>query len=293
MNIMRIVLAIIATILSLSSIAQLKVAVYVTGDINQGYKKVIGSKLTSGITNSGDYAAVERTADFLAAISKEQDYQMSGVVNDKQIVQLGQQFGVHYVLVADITNVFESVFVSARMINVETGMISKSTETDMTINSTQDLMKISEVIIKGLKLVPPVLEKIGPIKNLSMLANTKIPYGYKICDISDIRKYTERGKKVSFPIITDFNREFLTHCYITQYIEYVSINEKREVVVHEAVGEMKEGMVVVQKSLGGMPEVLGPIYTTDIYDDSGKIWDGINQDPLCSPHAYIYITKDE
>lgn len=275
---MRIVLAIIATILSLSSIAQLKVAVYVTGDINQGYKKVIGSKLTSGITNSGDYAAVERTADFLAAISKEQDYQMSGVVNDKQIVQLGQQFGVHYVLVADITNVFESVFVSARMIDVETGMISKSTETDMTINSTQDLMKISEVIIKGLKLAPAVLEKIGPINSLSMLANTKIPYGYKICDISDIRKYTERGKKVSFPIITDIvkNRVFTAAAYYdTEYIVYVSINEKRTVVAYE----IKEPLV--QK------------YYTDIYNDSGRIWNADDRDPLNSSPAYIYITKDE
>lgn len=281
MNIMRIVLAIIATILSLSSIAQLKVAVYVTGDINQGYKKVIGSKLTSGITNSGDYAAVERTADFLAAISKEQDYQMSGVVNDKQIVQLGQQFGVHYVLVADITNVFESVFVSARMIDVETGMISKSTETDMTINSTQDLMKISEVIIKGLKLAPAVLEKIGPINSLSMLANTKIPYGYKICDISDIRKYTERGKKVSFPIITDIveNRVFKTDCYDTEYIVYVSINEKREVRASELLGDLKESLE--QK------------YYTGITDDSGDIWKGVDQDPLNNSPAYIYITKDE
>lgn len=281
MNIMRIVLAIIATILSLSSIAQLKVAVYVTGDINQGYKKVIGSKLTSGITNSGDYAAVERTADFLAAISKEQDYQMSGVVNDKQIVQLGQQFGVHYVLVADITNVFESVFVSARMIDVETGMISKSTETDMTINSTQDLMKISEVIIKGLKLAPAVLEKIGPINSLSMLANTKIPYGYKICDISDIRKYTERGKKVSFPIITDIvkNRVFTTDCYDTEYIVYVSINEKRKVRAYELLGDLKESLE--QK------------YYTDITDDSGDIWDGADLDPLNSSPACIYITKDE
>lgn len=284
MNIMRIVLAIIATILSLSSIAQLKVAVYVTGDINQGYKKVIGSKLTSGITNSGDYAAVERTADFLAAISKEQDYQMSGVVNDKQIVQLGQQFGVHYVLVADITNVFESVFVSARMIDVETGMISKSTETDMTINSTQDLMKISEVIIKGLKLAPAVLEKIGPINSLTMLANTKIPYGYKICDISDIRKYTERGKKVSFPIITDIakNRIYMDgDFYVTEYIEYFNINEYRNVCASEYSEEIKREHGINYCTI---------IESSDGYRTPGL---GIDIDPLKSSPAYIYITKDE
>ena len=56
-----------------------KVAVYMTGaSIDDAYKKVIGAKLVSAITASGENAAVERTADFLAALSAENDYQTSG-----------------------------------------------------------------------------------------------------------------------------------------------------------------------------------------------------------------------
>jgi len=89
-----------------------KVAVYVTGDGENGYKKVIGSKLVTGITRSENYAAVERTADFLTELTKEQDYQMSGAVSDNQIARLGQQFGVRYVLVADVFPSFSSLCLS-------------------------------------------------------------------------------------------------------------------------------------------------------------------------------------
>src|SRR5574344_1080667 len=82
-----------------------KVAVYVTGDADNGTKKVVGAKLVSAITKDDNYMAVERTADFLAELSKEQGYQQSGAVADNQIVTLGKQFGVRFVCVADITSV--------------------------------------------------------------------------------------------------------------------------------------------------------------------------------------------
>ena len=46
-----------------------KVAVYVTGEIENSYKKVVGSKMVSCITKSDIFIAVERTSDFLVALS--------------------------------------------------------------------------------------------------------------------------------------------------------------------------------------------------------------------------------
>ena len=101
-----------------------KVAVYMTGsNIDQSYKKVIGAKIVSAVTQSGEYAAVERTAEFLAALSAESDYQTSGEVRDSQIARLGQKFGVKYVIVADISELFDELFISSRLINVETGLV--------------------------------------------------------------------------------------------------------------------------------------------------------------------------
>lgn len=127
-----------------------KVAIYVTGEADNGYRKVVGSKLVTGVTRSGKYAAVERTSDFLAELMKEQDYQTSGAVSDKYIAKLGQQFGVRYVLVADISEIFESIFISARMIDVQTAEISASTETSGNVEGIDGLTKLADEIVKSL-----------------------------------------------------------------------------------------------------------------------------------------------
>ena len=144
-----------------------KVAIYITGDINPAYKKVIGAKMVSTITSSNQFVAVERTADFLATLSKEQDYQVSGVVSNDQIAKLGEQFGVQYVITADASTVFESIFVSARMINVESAQIIASTECESKVNSMESLMQlaidISESFTGGLLLEN--IRIIGPINS--------------------------------------------------------------------------------------------------------------------------------
>lgn len=192
-----------------------KVAVYVTGETEAGYKKVIGSKLVSGITRSDKYSAVERTADFLAALVEEQDYQTSGAVSDNQIVKLGQQFGVRYVLVADISEVFESMFISARMIDVQTGQITCSSESSATVNSMQGLTGLSEEIILGLfgegimsnskgdniKVIGPFLTEKGLYEYKS-----KIPSGYRMATKEEIEgivaTYKMADKKIYYPICT-------------------------------------------------------------------------------------------
>lgn len=119
-----------------------KVAVYVTGNVSCTYKKIISSKAVSRISRSDSYVAVERTDAFLKALSKEQDYQLSGEVRDDQIAELGVRFGVRYVAVFDVTQTHDMGFVSARMIDVETGMVIKSADSNRTINSSEDWVAI-------------------------------------------------------------------------------------------------------------------------------------------------------
>ncbi|MBQ6882240.1 MAG: hypothetical protein IJN55_06710 [Alistipes sp.] len=126
-----------------------KVAIYITGDINQGYKKVFGSKIVSNISSTG-YVAVERTADFLSTLAREQDYQTSGVVSDSQIAKLGEQFGVHYVIAVDATVIFESIFISARMINVESAQIVASIECSGKVDSMESLMNLASEVSNSL-----------------------------------------------------------------------------------------------------------------------------------------------
>ena len=188
-----------------------KVAIYTTGEVENGYKKVIGSKVTSVITQSSEYVAVERTVDFLNALSQEQDYQTSGAVSDNQIMKIGQQFGVHYVVVLDISNLFGSLFISARMIDVQTGLIKESAELGQEVNSMDGLIRISTLIARA--IVGTEMYKCeGPFareKDLFDFVKSKVPQGYKIATSSEIATLIEihdmKGTIVNYPIYCDLS----------------------------------------------------------------------------------------
>jgi TolB-like protein len=191
-----------------------KVAVYITGDANAGYKKVIGAKMVSAITQDENYAAVERTADFLAELSKEQDYQRAGAVADHDIAELGRQFGVRFVCVADISKVFESLFISARMINVETGLITATSESSKEINGMEDLVEVSEDVASGLlnnvsrgnvkgRLAKCKCEispqDYGPFYTEKDLYEFNVPDGWRISTSEEMLCIINAGVKLKFP----------------------------------------------------------------------------------------------
>lgn len=120
-----------------------KIAVYVSGEISNNYKKVISAKAVSRISRSEKYAAVERTDAFLDVLTKEQDYQLSGEVRDDQIAELGVRFGARYVAVFEATQTYDTGVISARMIDVETGMVIKSADNSRKIESTEDWTAIT------------------------------------------------------------------------------------------------------------------------------------------------------
>lgn len=134
-------------VLGIHSIAQAqgkeKVAVYVSGEIGDTCKKIISSKAVSRISRSDNFAAVERTEAFLDALTREQDYQLSGEVRDDQIAALGRRFGARYVAVFEATEADETGFVSARMIDVESGLVIKSVDTSRKIRSTEDWIALT------------------------------------------------------------------------------------------------------------------------------------------------------
>lgn len=134
--------------------AQKNVAVYVTGDQENAIKKVLGSRMVTFITESNDFTAIERTADFLSALNSEHDYQVSGEVTNSQIVKLGQQFGALYVAVVDVTELYGELFVSSRLINVQTAQVSSSYEATGQGGSLSALSKLADSVADGLILAP-------------------------------------------------------------------------------------------------------------------------------------------
>lgn len=160
----RVLIILLMAIVPLASMAQTsivkqKLAVYMIGDVDDTYKKVIGSKMVSEIAKSPDYIAIERTAEFLSAITSEQDYQVSGNVSDRQIAKIGQQFGVRFVAVVDANELLDEIFVSSRLIDVQSGVIVYSYDTSSPVQDMSQLIKLSQNVAKGLIINPKEEER--------------------------------------------------------------------------------------------------------------------------------------
>ena len=287
-----------------------KVAVYVTGDADAGYKKVVGSKLVTGITRSENYAAVERTADFLAEMAKEQDYQMSGAVSDNQIARLGQQFGVRYVVVADISEVFEAMFVSARMIDVQTGQITAATEASGSVNSIDGLTKLAENVVLEIVGLPVYAEDAvklqGPYTNFDKLHACSAPAGYHIASKEEIEGLIENskmtGKKLSFPIYADIktSRDYKTEYFEVWWWEKNTRKEKQDYYNYYTYTITATLITDVDKS-----SIWTNSYNSDkdcmfTYRDRKNQYEGkkgiihdMNSYPPSITSGYVYVIKDK
>ena len=149
---MKKLLIILLSALSLTAFAQQKkVAVYVTGE-QSGISKVLGDQLVAAFAKSGNYSAMERTDSFLAEINKEHSYERSGAVNDNQIADLGVQFGVDYVCVADITDAFGEKYISARLIDVETAEVVNTHNVSGEMNSMSTCVRMASEIANHLTM---------------------------------------------------------------------------------------------------------------------------------------------
>jgi uncharacterized repeat protein (TIGR02543 family) len=127
-----------------------KIAVYVTGNVAEDEKKALGTRMLATLINSGRYKGIERSNSFLSEIEKEQAKQRSGAIDDNQISELGRQFGVKFVCIADITPAFGEYQVSARVIDVETAEVVFIGESFSPLKSSADLVAVSNQVVKNM-----------------------------------------------------------------------------------------------------------------------------------------------
>jgi len=128
--------------------AKEKIAVYVTGSVGADEKKALGTKILVELINSGKYRAVERSDDFVRELDREQSKQMSGAVDNSQITNIGKQFGVQIICVADLTPAFGSYVISARLIDVESAEIIAIADVSNALESMDDLTAASKDVVR-------------------------------------------------------------------------------------------------------------------------------------------------
>ena len=122
------IVALLAISLALNAQSK-KVAVMETKNI-QGVSAFQGNIVRGGmetaVANAPGYEGYDRAA--FDVIMKEQKFQRSGAVDDKQIREMGIMAGVQYVLVTEASTEDGYFYILAKLLDVETGRFMKSEE---------------------------------------------------------------------------------------------------------------------------------------------------------------------
>jgi len=130
------------------------VAVYMAGQEPKGAlgaHKMVGGELMKAISRSGKYSAINRTDEILKAITKEHGYQRSGAVSDDQIKTLGQQLGVQYLCIAEISNVKGgSFYLDVRLVDVVTAKTINSATATSALKNNSEMMAVAQQLAREL-----------------------------------------------------------------------------------------------------------------------------------------------
>lgn len=147
---------ILLSVVAMSALAQQKpkIAVYMTGD--DPVNEIVSNRLVDDFARGNEYTTVERTASFLAELSKEHAYERSGEVDDEQIAALGRQFNVQYVCVVSVLDVWNTEkYITARIIDTKTAEVIASCSSNGSIQNSSELIgalnTLSESFFKAMR----------------------------------------------------------------------------------------------------------------------------------------------
>ena len=124
-----------------------KIAVYVTGDIPDNNKRVFGPQLLASLVNSGRYNGIERPSVFFAEAEQKRTTEYGGVINDSQLSELGKEFGVDYIGIADVVPAFGLFQIEIRIIDVETAKTVFAGESNSSLKTSDELTLVLETIV--------------------------------------------------------------------------------------------------------------------------------------------------
>lgn len=162
-------------------VAKKRVAVYTTGkDVDDAYNKVLNAKIVAAVAGTGRYAVIERNSEFLSAITEETDMQTSGEVRNDQIVALGQRYGARFIIVADVSELFDELFIASRLINVQSGLIEKAYDVSGPAESMSQLVTLSQKVAAGL---------LGGGSGSASVSGSSVPQNLALCVMDRNGKY--------------------------------------------------------------------------------------------------------
>jgi TolB-like protein len=88
----------------------------------------ITEKIAERLVVSGRFTVLDRAN--IDSVLKEREFEVSGMVSDQDVVTAGKYLGADFVVVAKVQKVSDTYFISAKMINIKTGVIANQTSAE-------------------------------------------------------------------------------------------------------------------------------------------------------------------
>lgn len=135
--------------LSISSLAQTDVAVYVTGldSTQSATMRIIGSELATGIVAKSDYNAVDRTEEFFKVLKENGAI---GSISDQKIMDLGKQYGAKHVCFVNIMPYQNTFYIQAKFQNANNAKILSSVRESSSLESLEEILRATESLSTNL-----------------------------------------------------------------------------------------------------------------------------------------------
>jgi uncharacterized protein (TIGR02145 family) len=142
-----------AAVAAMAQTPKQSVAVYMAGtepSAVKGAQKVLGAELAKALAKSGRYTAVDRTDEVIKVLSAAEIFGKDGAIDVDRAKRVGKQLGAQVVCVAEISEVMESYFLEARLVNVETAEVSNVGSMHGNMTGAEDVARISQAVAMDL-----------------------------------------------------------------------------------------------------------------------------------------------
>ena len=127
-----------------------RIAVYVIGDMPDNNKRVFGPELLTSLVNSGRYSGMERPNVFFAEVESKRTTEFGGAINDSQLSELGKEFGVDYVCIADVVPAFGIYRIEVRIVDAKTAQTVVVGESNSSLKTFDELTRVLRAIVRNM-----------------------------------------------------------------------------------------------------------------------------------------------
>lgn len=148
-------LAVLTIFAVLSSTAETKVKVYVTGDnISKEFKTIFASRLTAAISEVPGYTVMELNESFIDPMAEEHNRRSSDR-NDRNSKRSSAEekdgkFMANYMVMVELTNLFGETYATSHLTDVDAAKVIKAYDTTGKVENLSQLTALADNVANGL-----------------------------------------------------------------------------------------------------------------------------------------------